>query len=1365
MTDSAPVDDRPAPPPRVGVPALVSLGVTVGVLILNLVQQPGLVTFDTKLDLQFDVTGFLSRSLDVWTGDWTLGGLQNQAYGYLVPMGPAFWLGDLIHAPMWMWERLWTAAVMLLAYFGAVRLARSWPGISAAGAVLAGLTYMLAPRVLTTVGGLSGETLPSAILPWTVLPLVLYLRGRLPAWVAILWSAATIPWMGGQNATLVVACLIFPGLLLLLTDGRRWRRRIGDAAAWTGAALLASLWWIVPLLLMGEYAPPFLSFIESAVNTASQTGWLTSFRGTSHWVAYFPGGGSAGWVGGWELASSAVLLLTTLAVAGFGLLGLLEPSLWARRVLVASMLVGLAVLTVGSPEPAGSVFGRDWLEALDSWLAPLRNVHKFDPLVRLPISLGMGAFVATAVPRLVARARRLPAGRRGAGAVVVTVSLAVLVGAAAQPAASGELRAADGAVAISSSWQQTVQFLNEQEGHVGVLVLPGTIFSVQTWGRTIDEPIQVLSAPPWASRSQSAVAPAGTLRLLDAIENQIAAGHPIDGFAASLRRLGITHVVVRNDLEPADTDAPPVPVVMSSVRGSSELTPVADFGSTDDGYPAIEVLALQDDGRDLRVSLDDWDRRVVVQGGSESVNDLAQAGLLADDEPALLAGAPGGAEPEEPVDIVTDSNRRVERSFGRITDAVSGVMTPDDAFRLGRPAHDFTGGSVPEATTDAEYEHVTSITASSSGGYADILGPIRPDEHPYAAFDRSGFTGWTTAPLASPIGQWIEAGFAVPVKLGPVGLIFDSGQGADVSRVRLTTDNGSVDADVGPDGIASSIELPDGTTRTLRVTVLEVRGDARQVRLVNVAIGGLDIRRTLRVPGDVTAETSMFFSSEETRRACVVVDTRVECAGSWQRQTPETPGFDRTVNVTESGEWRIGGRAIATSGATLDRLFAPLSRRQVEVEVTSSYAGDPAVVGANAFDGRPDTSWYASPFDAAPGLQLSWRQPRTITRVSALLGSDQPGVLPELLAVDPMTPGSRAQVVATTGPRAGFLKPVRTSRLRITAFADPQRTVGVGIGELEIDGLDDLRHTPDPTSPTGVVCGFGPTLEVGGRTVETRIEGDLSEVVTGAELTLVPCDDQPIPLGPGTQRIRVTNGDGFAVSRLWLEPAVPAAVPAASETDVRVVSWAATERTIAVDTDRAAVLSVSQSENLGWQAHLDGKPLDRVVVDGWKQAWRIPAGSTGEVTLVFTPQSSFLTGIVVGLAVAALLNLAALVTLVLHRRRPIRPVPTRPRPGRSAALARGPRRLLVAAGSGVLALVSFPLALGALAGYVARRRSIGEISAVCASLLLAAVVVSMVDVSSIITPPSAADVITAAVVGLVAGRVLFGRAPAEGDEA
>ena len=37
--------------------------------------------------------------------------------------------------------------------------------------------------------------------------------------MALLWSAATIPWMGGQNATLVLACLVFPALLLALATG------------------------------------------------------------------------------------------------------------------------------------------------------------------------------------------------------------------------------------------------------------------------------------------------------------------------------------------------------------------------------------------------------------------------------------------------------------------------------------------------------------------------------------------------------------------------------------------------------------------------------------------------------------------------------------------------------------------------------------------------------------------------------------------------------------------------------------------------------------------------------------------------------------------------------------------------------------------------------------------------------------------------------------------------------------------------------------------------------------------------------------------------------------------------------------------
>ena len=426
---------------------------------------------------------------------------------------------------------------------------------------------------------------------------------------------------------------------------------------------------------------------------------------------------------------------------------------------------------------------------------------------------------------------RLPVRRRGLAAGAAVAALAVLICAAAQPAASGDLRASDGARDISGSWQRAVDYLKAQPAATGVIVLPGSGFAVQTWGRTVDEPIQVLGSPPWSARSQSTVAPAGTMRVLDAIEAQVAAGRPITGFADTLRRMGITHVVVRNDLDPDRTGAAHPDVVMASVTATTGLTPVADFGETADGFSAVEVLALAEDAADPRVSLADWDSRTLVQGGPEVIDDLAQLGLVTPQEPVVLAE--GGED--EPVDMVTDSNQRVERSFARITDGVSGVMTASDEFRLDRPVHDFTGGTVPAETTDAEYEGASDITASSSGGYADVLGPVHPEQHPYAAFDASEFTSWTSAPLSDPIGQWIEVQYDDPRELGRVGLLFDKVSSADVSQVRLSTDAGSVDAAVGTDGVAANIKPPPGRTSRdpddgARGAARRSAGPARQLR-------------------------------------------------------------------------------------------------------------------------------------------------------------------------------------------------------------------------------------------------------------------------------------------------------------------------------------------------------------------------------------------------------------------------------------------------------------------------------------------------------------------------------------------------------
>lgn len=1349
MTDgsTAPVR-RLLPASRPGV-VLVHVGVVVGVLLLNLLQQPGRITFDTKLDLQLDAADLLTRSSSLWNGDWALGGLQNQASGYLFPMGPAFLLGDLLGVPMWVWERLWSAAIMLVAYEGARRLASHWPGIGAAGAVLAGLTYMLAPRVMITVGGLSGETLPAAVLPWTVLPLLLHLLGRMRRTTAFVLSAATLPWMGGQNATLVVACLVLPTLLIALASGRTLRRRLADLTGWGALVGVATLWWVVPLLLMGAYSPPFLDFIESSRDTAGSVGWLSALRGTSHWVAFFSGGGQLGWEGGYELSTSAPLLLTTVLVAAIGLAGLLQRGLWERRVLAVSVLVGLAVLTAGSGGWSGSVFSEAWLGALDGALAPLRNIHKFDPVVRLPLALGVAAFVTHATPH------RWPVRWWGSDRVpvraAVVAATVALVAAGTAPAVAGLLRVDRGFEDVPADWRDAVAYLDEQADPTRALVLPAAGFAVQTWGRTIDEPIQVLDPPPWVARAQVTVAPAGSLRLLDSVEQAMSQARPQARTAAALASMGITHVLVRNDLDPRGSEAPDADVVRASLSEVPGSRLAATFGRDADGGPLIEVYELAVP-RDPRASLQDWSDPAVVSGGPEVVPDLRSTGLVPEGRAVVLADAGPGAPA---ADVVTDSLRLVERNFGRVHDASSAVMAEGDDYRIARRVHDYDDDALPTDRTVAAYDGAARISASTSGGYANVLGAVRPEEHPWAAFDSSIFTGWGSSPFSRPTEQWIDVELDEPTRIGEVSLTFDNAAGVDVTSVRVSTDDQSVTADVGGDGLATGIDVDDPAATSLRVSVLAAESDRGRVRLMDVRIAGHDMSRSLVLPGVVSRDTSVLVSGEPLRRACSVAGEEgvVTCDRRRFRESTETPGFERTITVDESGTWEVRGRAVATYGSALDGLFAPLDPSLMSLTASSTYGGDPAVTAAGAADGRPETGWTSAPGDPAPTLQVSWGPQRRVSGIRLTREPGQPGRLPELVRVDPGRRAGKPQLVATSGPGAGRMRPVRTDRLTITAVGEAPPE-GFAVSELTVTRTGDVRHEPDPDTPTGTACGFGPTVEVGGQVVQTEVRGTLDDVRRGAELAVLACDGAPVDLEPGVHRVRVTNPSGFAVTDLSLSPETSVPALASTPDPVAVTSWTATERRVTVAAEQESVLAVSESFNRGWGATLDGERLEPVELEGWRQGFVVPAGSNGVVVATYGPQTAFRASLVGGLVVAGVLQVLALVLLVRRRRRTSTPATLPPaaadRPGRGTT-SRVTRGLLGLVGAAVLAVVSLPLAAGAAVGVLTSRVRTARVAAACVAVLGVA---ALTAVSSVAVPPLASELLAALVVGVVCGRAL-----------
>ncbi|HWU31780.1 MAG TPA: alpha-(1-_3)-arabinofuranosyltransferase family protein, partial [Marmoricola sp.] len=237
-----------------------------GFLVLgSLLQEPGKTTFDTKFDLTADPIAMLGRSLHLWNSSQNFGGVGDQAYGYLFPQGPWFVLGHVLGSPDWITQRLWSAVVLLIAYTGARRLAYAL-GIGARrGPIVVGLAYALSPRLFALAGVLSGEVLPTAVLPWICLPLVLGVQGRISPRRAGLLAGVAFLFVGGVNAVEDLAILPLPLFIVLFGSRSGAGRRL--TAWWAGATAAASCWWLLPLVVLGKYSPPFLDYVETSATT------------------------------------------------------------------------------------------------------------------------------------------------------------------------------------------------------------------------------------------------------------------------------------------------------------------------------------------------------------------------------------------------------------------------------------------------------------------------------------------------------------------------------------------------------------------------------------------------------------------------------------------------------------------------------------------------------------------------------------------------------------------------------------------------------------------------------------------------------------------------------------------------------------------------------------------------------------------------------------------------------------------------------------------------------------------------------------------------------------------------------------------
>ncbi len=206
-------------------------------------------------------------------------------------------------------------------------------------------------------------------------------------------SAVAVALMGAVNAVATLTgCLAAVIWWAAHRPNKLWWR---FTAWWALCTTLAVLWWVVALLMLGRISPPFLDFIESSGVTTQWLSLTEVLRGTYSWTPFVAPGATAGS----SLVSSSVAVLATTLVAAAGMAGLAMKSMPARGRLVAMLLVGLALLAVGYSGGLGSPIAAQVQAFLDGTGTPIRNVHKLEPLIRLPLALGLAHVLRHALAR------------------------------------------------------------------------------------------------------------------------------------------------------------------------------------------------------------------------------------------------------------------------------------------------------------------------------------------------------------------------------------------------------------------------------------------------------------------------------------------------------------------------------------------------------------------------------------------------------------------------------------------------------------------------------------------------------------------------------------------------------------------------------------------------------------------------------------------------------------------------------------------------------------------------------------------------------------------------------------------------------
>jgi hypothetical protein len=1284
----------------------ITFGLVLLAYALALVQRPGEVVADTKVDLYVAPARFLSNVLSVWSPTTDLGHVFGAQYsGYAWPMAPWFALGDAIDVPTWIVHRLWLGTLLALAAVGIVRLLDAL-ATERRGAlhVAAGVLFIVNPYVTVYANRTSISLLSYAALPWLLLALHRGLREprgwRWPALFALVLASTG----GGVNVAVTAWLLVGPALLVIyevLWGGVAWRAARGVVARLIAVNVAAQLWWIIPVLIQGIAAPSFLPFSEQPGTIWSTTSIPESLRLMGFWTSYV-GVGFGGLLRPFQGSAPALLFLLPVVLAGLvvpalSLSGFVVTRRWRYAPFFLLLtLAGVLIMSVGWPAgtPLRRVATGAYYEVQP--IEFLRTTYKAGALVALGLAALGGAAFDAAWQRVGAQVpwRRVALGGVAAGTVAL----------AAWPLVSGRALERQLAFDLPPAWRSVAADLDRRPTSSRAMELPGQLFAYANWGGTIDPILPALTDHPVTTRWIVPFADRRATELQWTVDGLVTQARLKPGqLPPLLDLLGVGDLVVAADGDRGRSGEAPVGDVIRELRGQGVLTAGARrygpsvVGASGAGHLARGVRVPEITRTELRtggiVRVLPQAGPVVVDGGAGGIAALAAFGEL-DPRRALSyapdlgpAGIRAAARPGARV-VISDANRRRAFLASRPRGQVGPTLPIGEGISADGAILDPWLGA-PASETVQQLSGIASVTAPASPQVTQF-----PERRPFAAVDGDPSTAWLADRALERPRHRLVVTFDAPRDVAAIDLLPYSDSHGRVEAVTVAGRRFRVHRGW------NHLTLGLRRARTLTVVMTKVSepedGSGAAGGIRELRIPGVTVREALRPP--VLAETALrgrdlsgvgidYLFERTTADVPLLTSRYVGERGAGLLRDAQDPErqLSRTVDPPVARSYAVDAWATIdprTADDVLDGLVGGRAGAGGAVSATSSsrFDGLARHRASGAFDGGA-RAWIGQWIPGRPAW-LGWTVPeaRTVTR----LVLTPPSVRVRRPTRVRLTVDGHAEAPVRVGPLGLVTLPrvVRGRHFRLdvldarfpagTSGRDRQRRA-VGIGEIVGAGVPVLRAPRGGT--VALACGAA-AVRIAGRTVGLEGTVDRAALEAGRPLRLHACG--PAPSLPA-RRVAITGIDRpLRIDALRLSSptaardasssatgsgsSAPPVATGSASTAVGSAPPPATGHVLdsgtpSADARRGVRIAVGapswlvfgESYDRHWRATCDGHDLGEPrPMQGYANAWPVTAGCR-TVDFTYNLQRAATAGYLISLAACVLL--LVLVLVAFRRRR------------------------------------------------------------------------------------------------------------------